>query len=277
MELADWADVVLQVEASLQDVWPFLLKRKPWFPTLHVGYKLSGLSWKYELMRALQRFSLRFGYPIGVSRYVLNTWSNRGISILNPVDLSIFGPPPEGSFRDVDVLYVGREIEYKGIFVLMDALPKLVEENLVRRAVFVGEGPDHDRLAARVRDAGLSEVITLAGPASSSGVAAWMQRSRVLAFPTTPAWLEAAGLTVLEALACGCEVVASDIGGVAETGGGFVRLVKSGDAASLLDGLRKALKGESARTAGLSEYLKKQSLSEVASRYIEVMRSRLKR
>lgn len=273
MASADWADVVLQVEPSLQDVWPFLIKRKPWFPTLHVGHSTHDLSRKDALLRAIQRFSLRFGRPIGVSQYVLNSWGSRGVSILNPVDSTIFEPPPDNVRRDVDVLFVGRMTHDKGVGVLMDALVRLVKEKLVSHAVFVGDGPACPGLAARISETGLSTTVQLVGRADAAGVAAWMQRSRVLAFPTTPAWLEAAGLTLLEALACGCEVVASDIGGVAETGGGFIRLVKPGNVDELYDGLRKTLMGESARNAEVDEYLKQQTLPEVARRYLQLMKS----
>lgn len=271
--LAVWADVVLQVEPSLQDVWPFLLKGKPWFPTLHVGYTLKGLTKKDVALRLLQRASLQFGHPIGVSQYVRDSWGGRGNSILNPYDPTIFGSQAERDIRDVDVLFVGRINEDKGVFLLIEVLRRLANEGLVQKATYIGAGPALTELASRVDQSGLSEIVTLTGKAGSNQVAKWMQRARVLAFPTMPAWLEASPLTLLEALACGCEVVASDIGGVEETGGGFVRLIKAGDADALHEGLRRALRGESMRTAGLSEYLKKQTLTEVASRYLELMQS----
>ncbi|HEY5892632.1 MAG TPA: glycosyltransferase [Chthoniobacterales bacterium] len=275
--VADWADAVLQVEPSLQDVWPFLLKGKPWFPTLHIGYTLKGLTKKDAVLRFLQRASLQFGHPIGVSRYVLDSWGGPGSSILNPYDPTVFRSQPETGGRDVDVLFVGRINEDKGVLVLIEVLRRLADEGLVQNARYIGAGPALAELDARVKQSGLSEVVTLAGKAEPRQVAKWMQRARVLAFPTLPVWLEASPLTLLEALACGCEVVASDIGGVAETGGGFIRLVKAGDADALHEGLRKALRGDSMRTAGVSEYLKKQTLAEVAGRYLELMQSAVKR
>ncbi|HEY5894011.1 MAG TPA: glycosyltransferase family 4 protein [Chthoniobacterales bacterium] len=276
-ELADWGDVVLQVEVSLTTMLPFLLKGKAYVPTLHAGYPLAGLKGKAKLMRWLQRCSLRLGHPIGVSKWVLDSWGGYGISILNPVDSTIFKLPPENSPRDVDVLYVGRMNHAKGVYLLIEALVQLAAEGLVRRAVFVGEGTAIPDLTARISEAGLTEAIQLAGRADTKGVASWMQRSRVLAFPTTPAWLEASPLTLLEALSCGCEVVASDIGGVAETGGGFIRLVKSGDPDDLLKGLRKTLMGDCVRRAGIEDYLGPQSIPEVTARYIKVMKSITKR
>lgn len=274
--MAKWADVVLQVEASFKDVWPFLLLGKPWFPSLHVGFSEEGLPWLQAFLYRCKRQLLRLGHPVGVSRFVADSWGGYGFFVLNPYDPAVFFPGKDWAAREVDILYVGRVTEVKGVFVLLEAVKALArsEGEKMRRVVFVGEGDGAAELERRVWEAGLTGVVEMVGKRAPHDVAAWMRNARVLAFPTTPLWLEASPLTLLEGLASGCEVVASDIGGVAETGGGFLRLVEAGKVRSLEEGLRQALAGERMPREGLEAFLEQQTLSNVAARYVTEMQRR---
>ena len=107
-----------------------------------------------------------------------------------------------------NVLFVGRLERYKGIFPLVDvarALPAI-------RFVFAGEGPDSN--AVRAHAAGLANIEwrgQLDGPALTEA------RARALCAVVPSLGPEPLGLTAIEALAHGVPVIASSIGGVAET------------------------------------------------------------
>jgi glycogen(starch) synthase len=76
------------------------------------------------------------------------------------------------------------------------------------------------------------------GAQPSEAVAAEMRRHRVLAVPSRD---ETFGLSALEGLACGCRVVASDVGALRETLGDAAILVPADDPPALAEALRAAL------------------------------------
>jgi glycogen(starch) synthase len=237
MELAEWADVLLQVDASWKDAWPFIFKRRPWFTTIHFGRPLGKTSLKQKVALAGLAVAFRLSRTIPISHQVAKDWNLMEEPIANPFDDSIFHPPTQGS-RDIDLLFVGRLERSKGIFVLLEAL-RQVKANLPEemRCVVVGEGKDQEEFERLAGSTGLSFIH--AGRLDPSEVADWMRRSRLLVFPTTPEWIEASPLTPLEAVACGCQVIASDNGGTRENIGSCGVLVTSGSVGSLAMALRK--------------------------------------
>lgn len=240
-EIATWCDVLIQVESSWQDALPFLLRRKPWFPTLHRGRKCGSVhGLKHRIRLFLETIAYRVGHTIGVSHFASRSWGLNGSVIPNPYDDKIFHPPAEGENRDIDILFVGRITRDKGVFVLVDAIRSMNPSSSLK-LVFVGGGGDLKALKAEVARSLPSINVEFLGQLAGGEVAGWMRRSRVLAFPTTPDWLEASPLTPLEAAACGCTIVASDIGGTVENvpPGHFV--VEAGSAVSLRKGLEGAL------------------------------------
>lgn len=92
--------------------------------------------------------------------------------------------------------------------------------------VLVGDGSLRARLQARARELGIEGAVRWAG--SVTDVASELAKLDVFAFSTTPS--EGMGIAVVEALAAGLPVVASDIGGVREVldGGKWGILVKGG-------------------------------------------------
>ena len=272
-QLAGATDVLLQVESSWRDAWPFILRGVPWFPTVHRGRpsRPSGFIKSARLFSEILAF--RFGKTIGVSDYVDKSWGLREAPIPNPYDAEIFFPPDPTAPRDIDVLFVGRMTRDKGIFVLVDALEMLVlgpRRMPLRKIAFVGTGADENELRNAVGRLANKITLEFPGKLDPLQVAESMRRSRVLAFPTTPAWLEASGLSLLEALACGCHVVASDIGGVRENVHLFGRLVVPGSASSLADGLAEALTGGGNQISPpLAEFLRQRRPETIATQYLE--------
>lgn len=269
MALAEWADILMQVDASWRDVVPFLLKGVPWFPTIHRGkVPYSDLDLKGKLLLGLEALGYRIGNAIGVADYVVSSWNINTPSIPNPYDESSFYPV--SGDRDIDVLYVGRLQADKGIFVLLDAIRRIAEaeEGKISKVAFVGKGVPPEEILREVGSIAGVEIL-LPGMLPPQKVAEWMRRSKVLAFPTTPAWLEASPLTPLEALACGCCIVASDVGGTRENIGPRGILVKAGDATELADGLTEALAAtDNDQQEDVKSFLQCRQLQEVASLYL---------
>ena len=74
--------------------------------------------------------------------------------------------------------------------------------------VATGEGPERPRLQEIAKDLGIDREIKLVGRVDSSELYRWFRSARVYVSMSTN---EAMGITILEALACGARVVASDI------------------------------------------------------------------
>jgi D-inositol-3-phosphate glycosyltransferase len=116
------------------------------------------------------------------------------------------------------ILTVARLVERKGVEDLIRALPAVPGAELV----VVGGPPagelEADPYARRLRDlaraCGVADRLRLAGAVAAHEMPAWYRSADVVA--ATP-WYEPFGLTALEAMACGVPVVASAVGGLADT------------------------------------------------------------
>jgi glycosyltransferase involved in cell wall biosynthesis len=106
------------------------------------------------------------------------------------------------------VLFVGRLAPEKGIDLLIDAWESSAPPGLTLEVV--GDGPMLTILKRRA----VSGVV-FRGLVSRAEVRRLMLTSRALAFPSI--WYEGQPMVILEALAAGLPIFASDLGGTAET------------------------------------------------------------
>lgn len=110
-----------------------------------------------------------------------------------------------------DFLYLGEMRMLKGPDLFLGALARLRdEESADRRAVMVGDGPDRDHIAAMISDLGLAETVSLR---PSMPARAAFRLGRIFVMPSRA---EAMPYVVLEALAAGKPVIATDVGGIPE-------------------------------------------------------------
>lgn len=137
------------------------------------------------------------------------------------------------------VVFVGRLVALKGLRELMAATRALSPRRRTLRVALLGEGPLRSELQRSVREAGLSSVVSFAGARSSREVARWLAASNLLCLPS---YSEGCPNVVLEALASGRPVVASDVGGVPElVDASCAVLAPPRDATKLADALVTAL------------------------------------
>ena len=124
-----------------------------------------------------------------------------------PADLSEFGIPADST----TIIFVGRLDEQKGPFILLAAVKQLLESQRNVHVLLVGEGPLRGRLETWVRDHGFGEKIHLIG--WRADVSALLKASEILVLPSR--W-EGMPNVVLEAMAAGLAVVASEVEGTTE-------------------------------------------------------------
>lgn len=170
------------------------------------------------------------------------------------VDLGRFKPEPVHSNGTLRLLAVGRLVEKKGFHFLIAALPGLKTPFTLE---IVGDGPELERLRQLIALNNLENRINFHGSATHAELPQMFAESDVVVVPSIQDRSgDRDGLpnVVLEALACGRAVVASDVGAIAsaitdnETG----LLVPAGDPVALGQAIRrlaanKELRGELGR------------------------------
>jgi len=112
---------------------------------------------------------------------------------------------------------VGRVVEEKGVFDLIDAVDRLRADLPDVRAVVVGEGQDRAEAERAVAERGLADHVTFTGWVDPGDVPAWLAVADVVVAPSRTGpdgWLEAQGLAIVEAQAATRPVVAADTGGI---------------------------------------------------------------
>jgi glycosyltransferase involved in cell wall biosynthesis len=139
-------------------------------------------------------------------------------------DVSPPDPTLSGEIRDRHrdddgplLVFVGRLVSEKGVFDLLDAV-RLIRADLPGvSALIVGEGPSRDTLEEYAVTIGVSDRVHFTGWISPAHVVAHMAAGDVVVGPSKmgeDGWVEALGLTMVEAMASGSPLVASRIGGI---------------------------------------------------------------
>ena len=138
------------------------------------------------------------------------------------------------------VLTVARLVPGKGHAVLLDAMHQLQLWGLPLHAVWVGDGPEQERLQARANTLGLASFVTFLGPVGQDRMREVYEDADAFCLPS---FSEGVPVSVMEAMAMELPVVASDIDGVPElvTHGITGRLVLPGDPTALATALRETL------------------------------------
>lgn len=150
--------------------------------------------------------------------------------------------PARAPLRDPPtVTYAGRLAPEKGVDVLLRAFRLTHTRNPATRLVIAGTGPEESALRALVAQLGLSDAVEMLGQLGSAPLDAMYDRSWVHAVPSR--WPEPFGLTATEAMMRGSAVVASDIGGLAESVEAEVTglRVAAGDDIALANALSRVL------------------------------------
>ncbi|MCZ7651574.1 MAG: glycosyltransferase family 4 protein [Thermoanaerobaculia bacterium] len=232
-----WCDVFHQANVSLRGLWPLLLVRRPWVVSHHSWYcRPDGRRiWKDNLKRFLLRFA---GASIAVSEAVARDLGVPSVVIPNAYRDRLFRCL-EGVRRADDLLFVGRLVSDKGVDLLLDSLALLHKEGLAPTLTIVGSGPEEEQLKEQAERLGLTEQLCWRGPLADEALVAEMNAHAVLVVPSR--YREPFGIVALEGIACGCVLVGSEGGGLAEAIGPCGLTFPNGDAAALAAAIRRAL------------------------------------
>lgn len=215
--------------------------------TYHAGSLVKG-SRVDPLLRGYERVVLprvfaRSRALVAVSPVSLAHATGRATLIPPGVDTELFRPT--GEPRECRVLYVGRieqSSRWKGLHVLVDALPRLRTLLPQVRLEVVGDGDDMVALQKRAAELGVGDVVYWVGRVDHRELPERYRRAGVTVLPSLTE-SESFGMALAEAMACGCPVVGSAVGGIpfVVRDGVDGRLVPPGDPVALADALAGVL------------------------------------
>ncbi len=159
----------------------------------------------------------------------------------NVVDTERFLPPAK-TLREpqpLRLLFVGSLIPVKGLSVLLTALSRLGWPPGTWRLDVIGDGSERAACEQQAVESGLGTQIVFHGVQTKAVVADFMQRADLLVLPSL--W-DNAPCVLIEAMACGLPILATQVGGIPEIVDEAVGcLVPPDDSAALADALARML------------------------------------
>jgi glycosyltransferase involved in cell wall biosynthesis len=171
------------------------------------------------------------------------------------------------------ILSVGRLVSYKGFNFLIQSAQKIVKDSVI---VIVGSGPMKQELQNAIVYGRVEDRVVLAGRQSGEILQALFERAALFCLPSTNR-AESFGVVLIEAMAYGLPIVASNISGsgvpwVNQHGVSGLN-VPVGDAAALADACNQILDRQELRIC-LSQGARKRYISEFTE---EAANKRMKR
>lgn len=161
-------------------------------------------------------------------------------TLRNGVDLDLFKPLDRSAARTAlgmehfTLLSVGHLAAHKGHASIISALPRIPDARLV----IVGSGPDRRHLTALAHAEGVADRVTLAGAMTQEQLRTYYSAADALVLASSrEGWAN----VLLEAMACGTRVIASNVGGTPEVVRGPVAgvLMAGNSACAVVDGVRE--------------------------------------
>jgi teichuronic acid biosynthesis glycosyltransferase TuaC len=171
-------------------------------------------------LEAVLRANLQASYAsIAVSSYTreeairMGAPPERVVVIPVAIDCQEFAPLPQAESRQrlglsegPLVLYCGQLIPRKNVPMILDAFRVLLSEFPSARLAIVGDGPEEARVKSRAVESGIAARVLFAGARPHDELKWWYNASDVVVNASTS---EGLAIVMLEAMACGRPVVAS--------------------------------------------------------------------
>jgi glycosyltransferase involved in cell wall biosynthesis len=267
------------------------LRRTPFVVAAHASGAvgdLAALARQGALGRArLAALRRRAAGFIAVSGTIRDELAASGIpgerirSIPNGVDTSRFTPADDAERRRLrrelglppvpTALYAGRLATEKGVDLLLDAWAHVRRRGVPAILCVVGDGPERAALQRRARDHGILGAVRF--ESATEDVVPWLRAADAFVLPSRQ---EGLSVALLEAMACGLAVVATEVGGTREAAGEAALLVPPVSPPALAEALCAVL-GDRVRAGALGGKARRRAVEqfgilEVARRHLELYR-----
>jgi alpha-maltose-1-phosphate synthase len=177
------------------------------------------------------------------------------------------------------ILYVGRLAESKGVFTLLEAARRLVQED--SKVHFLLVGKDEEGISEWIAQNHMGGSVHLAGFVPYAQMPKYYRLSQLFVLPSIPTkgWKEQFGYVLAEAMACGVPVAGSDCGAIPEVVGNLDRIFPAGSAEKIYLMIKKIkkqrlghLKAQS-RNRALNLFSAEKLTRSLASIYAELLQA----
>jgi glycosyltransferase involved in cell wall biosynthesis len=200
------------------------------------------------------------------------------ITISPGVDQDIFYPDKTKAPAEKNILFVGRLNAQKGINILAEAIPLILSKFPEAKFTIIGKG---DEAAIRKHlNEDLNKRVVFNGGMEHNRLAQFYNNAVICVFPSL---YESFGITAVEAMACGCPVIATKVRGFTEylKDGYNGILVDPNDSASLAGAIGNLLDdsklrerlGEAAYQTAKEKYDLKKICDRTINHYAEVLKN----
>jgi glycosyltransferase involved in cell wall biosynthesis len=125
-----------------------------------------------------------------------------------------FIPNPNIKRATNQLLFVGRLVEKKGLIYLLQALHQLQPKFPNLELIIAGSGPLKNQLMEQSQQLGIGHQVKFVGRLTHIELVTLYQTATLAVFPfiqTQDGDMEGLGLVMVEAMGCGCPVIASDL------------------------------------------------------------------
>jgi glycogen(starch) synthase len=268
LRLVRWCDIYFQNNISLRSLWPVVVMRRRWVVS-HQTW-LTRVNGREGWQDRLKKFAIRFGSPIAISRAVALPLPVRATLIGNPYQDQLFRELPD-VVRDRDIVFLARLVSDKGGDLTLEALAQLKKQGLTPSVTMVGDGPERATLERMTVQLGLTSQVTFTGIQTGETLVRTLNSHRIMVVPSRLA--EPFGVVALEGIACGCALVGSERGGLADAIGPCGLTFPNGDANAMAAAVRRLLEDrELCRTlhSHAEQHLLLHSPAQIAAAYLEV-------
>ena len=219
--LRRWDFDVLHTHAPLVPTLPLMAVKTAHCAQVGTFHTTSGPSQLLELMKGyltpvIEKLDARIAVSETARAFAARYFPGDYRVIPNGVDVERFHPGvrPFDAWREpdrVNLLFVGRLDPRKGVQLLLDAMPEVVAGSGGRaRLLIVGDSYLRSRFEASVSPS-VREHVRFLGHVPAADLPRWYATGDIFVSPASGN--ESFGIVLLEAMACGRAVVASDIPG----------------------------------------------------------------
>lgn len=156
------------------------------------------------------------------------------------VDSDVAGMLDSDESSQLRAIFCGNLLKYKGVHHLLRAISILKDRGTSVQLNVIGDGPYHTHLVKPAQDLGIQSQVRFPGFLPRSLQLGVVKASDVLVLPSE---FESFGIVLVEAMALGNAVIASDFGGTTNLGIPKEFLVRYGDSHGLASALNLLVSG----------------------------------
>jgi glycosyltransferase involved in cell wall biosynthesis len=259
-----WSDLIYMPNITLKGIWLFAFNPfKKWVISHNDFHLMYTSDWKTRFKNFLIK---RATANIAVSKSVARFLKVKSQVIYNCYDNDVF-KRYEDEQRQFDFVFVGRLVSQKGCDMLIDACSQLNQPFTLN---IVGDGYEYQALKEKVAALQLGDSIQFLGFKQGEVLARCLNQHRTMIVPSLD--VEGFGIVALEGLACGCQMIVSDAGGLPEAVEGHGKVFPMKDTQTLTILLKNTMQQHTSNpeTPELTSYLDAHSKSAVANQYLSV-------